>query len=315
MSDSLDFMGIPLQGDPSSPSPVPEMLEVFELLKPTPSSHRLVRLGGNSDGAYLVPDDLSGITACFSPGAYNFKNFEDELADVYDIESHMCDYSTEVQNFQTRLKEGKQTFRKKWLDVKTEGDSISLDDWIRECAPNGDLLLQMDIEGAEYRNLLSVSDAALSRFRIIVLEAHGLEAIKSALVLRNVIAPLFRRLAGSFSVAHAHPNNYGGDFAIPGTNILIPRLLELTYIRKDRLKDQKFSPLLPHPLDISRNILGKPPLFLSEEWLENGRPLESKIKMMKVRLLCPITTAAMTIRRPLGRAKRALLRRLPVARL
>ena len=31
----------------------------------------LVRLGGNNDGGYLLPNDLEGITACFSPGVDN----------------------------------------------------------------------------------------------------------------------------------------------------------------------------------------------------------------------------------------------------
>lgn len=284
MSGAINFLGISLNGGLAAPSSLEEMQEVFELLKPKPSSHPLMRIGENCDGSYLVPEDLSGITACFSPGVNNFKHFEDTLVDTYGIDCHMCDYSSDVQNFRTPLKEGRQTFQKKWLDVKTEGDNISFDDWISEYAPSGDLLLQMDIEGAEYRNLLSVSEAALSRFRIIILEVHGLEYIKSELVLRNVLAPTFKRLASFYSVAHAHPNNCCGDFAIPGTSIRIPNVLELTYIRKDRVTAPTYAPLLPHPLDVSQNVPNKPPLFLGEEWLEGGRPLESKLKMMEDRL-------------------------------
>lgn len=280
----MDFVGIRLSGDPAVPSSLQEMREVFELLRPKPSAHPLMRIGDNADGAYLVPRDLEGITACFSPGVNNFKHFEDALVDMYGMDCHMCDYSSDLEKFRTPLKEGKQTFLKKWLDVRTEGDNISLDDWVSEHAPSGDLLLQMDIEGAEYRNLLSVSDATLSRFRVIILEVHGLEYMKSALILRNVLAPCFRRLGQFFSVAHVHPNNCCGDFALPGTSIRIPNVLELTYIRKDRLANPTYAPLLPHPLDVSRNVPGKPPLFLGEEWLDNGRPLESRFKMLEDRL-------------------------------
>lgn len=284
MSGAINFLGMRLQGDPAPPPSLPEMLEVFELLKPRPSSHPLMRIGDNCDGSYLVPKDLDGITACFSPGVNNFKHFEDTLVDTYGIDCHMCDYSSDVHNFRTPLKEGRQTFQKKWLDVRTEGDNISLDDWIGEYAPRGDLLLQIDIEGAEYRNLLSVSDEALARFRVIVIEVHGLDYMRSALVLRNVIAPFFRRMAKFFSVAHAHPNNCCGDFVVPGTNIRIPSVLELTYVRKDRVASPIYAPLLPHPLDVSRNVPSKPPLFLGEEWLDNGRPVESRVKMLEDRL-------------------------------
>ena len=292
MSGTFNFVGMKLEGDPAAPASLKDMLELFELLRPKPSSHPLMRIGENCDGSYLVPEDLADITACFSPGVNNFKHFEDTLGGTYGIECHMCDFSSDVQAFRTPLKEGKQTFQKKWLDIKTEGDNISFDDWINEYAPSGDLLLQMDIEGAEYRNLLSVSEAALSRFRVIILEVHGLEYMKSALVLRSVLAPTFKRLASLFSIAHAHPNNCCGDFEIPGTGIRIPNVLELTYVRKDRVTVPKYGPLLPHPLDVSQNVRNKPPLFLGEAWLDQGRPVESKLKMMEDRLDALISAAA-----------------------
>ena len=49
-----------------------------------------------------------------------------------------------------------QYFRKQWLDVNAADNSISLEEWIAsDVGEEGDLLLQMDIEGAEYRNLLA----------------------------------------------------------------------------------------------------------------------------------------------------------------
>ena len=40
----------------------------------------LIRLGNDGDGGYLVPDDLNGIEACFSPGVAGNVNFEKALA-------------------------------------------------------------------------------------------------------------------------------------------------------------------------------------------------------------------------------------------
>ena len=54
-------------------------LDVVEFLQPKPCPVPLVRIGGNRDGAYLVPDDLTGVSACFSPGVSNRKDFEDKL--------------------------------------------------------------------------------------------------------------------------------------------------------------------------------------------------------------------------------------------
>lgn len=285
MVHPVEFFGCKLQSDASISAPsLSEMLEFFDLLKPKASSFPLIRIGGNYDGSYLIPDDLSGIKACFSPGMNNFKHFEDTLVETYGIDCHMCDYSSDVERFKTPLIAGRQTFQKKWLDVDGSSESISLDQWVQGSEPSGDLLLQMDIEGAEYRNLIASSDEVLSRFRIIVMEVHGLTQIGDPAILRGVLAPFFRRMSKWFDLIHVHPNNYGHEYQISGTSINIPDLLELTYLRKDRNLSPSYTPLIPHPLDVGQNVIDKPPLFLGEEWLEGGRPIESRIKMLEDRL-------------------------------
>lgn len=258
-----------------------ELLEVFEILKPKVSSTPLIRIGGEIDGAYLVPDDLTGITACFSPGVNRIKYFEDYLTDHYGIRSHMCDFTCDVDDFVTPLREGQQTFAKKWLDVNGSDDAITLDGWVHEHEPEGDLLLQMDIEGAEYRNILGTSDDTLARFRMIVLELHGLGEMLKAPVLRDAVGPFFQKLAKSFTSVHAHPNNCCGDFAIPGTDVRIPNFLELTLVRHDRFVPGPGVPLLPHPLDLGRNVPRKEPLFLSDAWCDHQRPLESRVRILE----------------------------------
>lgn len=44
-----------------------------------PDSKDLIRLGPNGDGGYLVPDDLTGIEACFSPGVCATSEFENTV--------------------------------------------------------------------------------------------------------------------------------------------------------------------------------------------------------------------------------------------
>jgi hypothetical protein len=276
------FYGVDI-GEPSGSTAVAtaEVVEVFELLKPKASKTPLIRIGGDIDGSYLVPDNLDGITACFSPGVNRIKYFEDFLADRYGIRSHMCDFTCDVDEFKTPLKPGMQTFVKKWLDVSPGEDSISLEDWLRDHDPQGDLLLQMDIEGAEFRNILATSEGTLGRFRVIVLEVHGLRKMLETPILRKVIAPFFQKLARSFTTVHAHPNNCCGDFTVPETDIRIPNVLELTFIRNDHFVPGTSPAALPHPLDVSRNVPRKAPLFLSEAWCDYHRPLESRVKILE----------------------------------
>jgi FkbM family methyltransferase len=279
---ATSFYGVELGGADSAAVSTAELMQVFEILKPKATKTPLIRIGGDHDGAYLVPDDLDGIEACFSPGANRVKYFEDFLTDRYGIKSYMADFSCDVDEFKTPLREGMQTFLKKWLDVTPGEDNISLKDWIRDNDVSGDLLLQMDIEGAEYRNVLATPDDTLARFRVVVLEVHGLRAMLDGPSLRGAIAPFFDKLARNFTTVHAHPNNCCGDFVVPGTDVRIPHVLELTLVRNDRFSPASAGPpSLPHPLDVSRNIPRKPPLFLNEAWVDHQRPLESRVKILE----------------------------------
>lgn len=149
----------------------------FNFLKPKSIPFPLVRIGGDSDGSYVIPDDLSGLYACFSPGVYRYKYFEDELTQSYNISSHLCDYSSSLEALETPLIDKMQTFHQLWLDLEGMPNSITLDSWVNSLVPSDpglDLILQMDIEGAEYRTLFTASAATIQRFRIIVIELHGL---------------------------------------------------------------------------------------------------------------------------------------------
>ena len=261
-------------------------MNTIEVMRPKPCPVPLIRVGGDKDGGYLLPDDLSGIKACFSPGVNNFKNFEDELLEKYRIVSHMCDFSSDVEKFKTPLQPG-QTFKKKWLDVNDDKNSISLSEWIVELEPdsNDDLLLQMDIEGAEYRNILNTPESILQRFRIIIIELHGLSVVNQPEKFKKELGPLLTLLGKHFTCVHAHPNNCCGEVTLSGSELNIPKVHELTFLRKDRWngveQSQCHTPLLPHPLDISQNVASKPPLFLNEHWLDSGtRTPESVIKML-----------------------------------
>ena len=61
-------------------TPINEVKQLIELLYPINCKKGLTRLGPEKDGGYLVPDDLDGIEACFSPGVSNVSGFEKDCA-------------------------------------------------------------------------------------------------------------------------------------------------------------------------------------------------------------------------------------------
>ena len=240
-----------------------DMLELVGMLKPNYLGFNLIRLGGSCDGGYLLPDDLEGIRYCFSPGVSEIADFEKDLLDR-GIFSFLADYS--VDGPPPSLK--KCHFEKKNIDVIDTEQTITLESWIEQTAPDespNDLLLQMDIEGAEFCVLLSTPTETLKRFRIMVVEFHSFHKIANQEQF-TLMLKVFTKLLGIFEVAHVHPNNYGGSVFI--RDFEVPRMLEITLLRKDRVKQKwPITRTAPHPLD-RQNVLDKGELVLPARWYE-----------------------------------------------
>jgi hypothetical protein len=92
-----------------------DALEIFKIITPKKSPYPLIRVGGSQDGSYLVPNDLSGIGYCLSPGVNNFKHFEDELSSNFGITCDMYDASSDADKLSTPLIVGKQPSKKNGL--------------------------------------------------------------------------------------------------------------------------------------------------------------------------------------------------------
>lgn len=249
-----------------------ELRQIVDWLRPTSSLGNFIRIGGDRDGAYVLPEDLMGVSACFSPGVSNRKDFEDELLNRFDIGSHLMDASSDLEQFRTPLVQGRQTFIKKWLMPQDGEDSQSLATWVNSLDPGeSDLILQMDIEGAEFANLGSAPRQVLKRFRIIVVELHGLGQMNNAEEFLDAKGELFRNLMLDFSVVHLHPNNCCGAAPIAALGLEIPKVLEVTLLRKNRLaawaKTEVPKPTSPSELDIRWNVDKNPPLFLDNFFL------------------------------------------------
>ena len=249
------------------------------LMIPKPNPYPLVRLGGDSDGSYLLPMDLQDIDACISPGVNSYKYFEDDLA-KFGIKSYMCDYSVDVEDLSTPLIEGMQVFEKKWLDIFGNQNDISLQELITKYIPDEskDLILQMDIEGAEYRNILHTIQSTMNRFRIIIVEVHYIRDgdlwTTPLMILPEKVSDLFKsfllKMDETHICVHAHPNNAGGEFLDKETGLNVPNIIELTYLRRDRFTGDPtsyYKPQLPHPLDVD-NCKEYSPLIFNYKWRE-----------------------------------------------
>jgi len=236
-----------------------EVLELIRRLRPRSCAAPLIRIGGNCDGGYLIPDDLEGIEYCFSPGVNRTADFENELANR-GIRSFLADYSVE----QPPLSRPEFVFDRKFIAARNDGIFMTLSDWKQKYLPEyrGDLLLQMDIEGGEYEVFLNATLELLSGFRIIVVELHSLERLFDRFAF-SIMKSCFDKLLSRFYVVHAHPNNCGGMVMHRG--IGIPDVMEMTLYNRSRAEPGAYRTDYPHALDVD-NCTARPSLTLPDCW-------------------------------------------------
>ncbi len=226
-------------------------------VRPQPTASPLIRVGRVGDGGYVVPNDLDGLAASISPGVSTEISFDIKMAER-GIPVFMADASVDGPPSQSPLFH----FRKKFVDVFEDESHIRLDSMC-DLAPDGDLILQMDIEGAEYRTLLDLSDEALRRFRVLIVEFHFLTKAFGLFPL-EIIRATFNKLERHHVVVHIHPNNVCKP-TVRG-DIAIPPVMEFIFWRKDRAVLNGTEPLqFPHPLDVD-NIPQLPTLTLPDCW-------------------------------------------------
>lgn len=240
-----------------------ELKEVISLMHPIKSGFDLIRIGGNNDGGYLVPNDLNGVAACFSPGVDNTASFEEEFIKITGAPCFLADFSVD----QSPVLSPQISFQKKFLGTKNTDKFIRLETWVEENSQSesADYLLQMDIEGAEFEVILDTPNAILNRFRIIVLELHNMDRMFGRKYL-NLVERTMRKLGENFDVVHLHPNN-GRRFFSRG-EICIPKVIEMTLLRKDRVLEHGYISGLPHPLD-QPNVVHNPDYPIPNCWIHH----------------------------------------------
>ena len=239
----------------------PQAIQHFlDMVRPIETEHALIRLGGDADGGYLIPDDLEGIDICFSPGVSTIATFEEDLA-ARGIRCFLADASVSAPPVQNAFFD----FEPKYLGPVTGGQFISLDDWVKLKAPDQtEFILQMDIESAEYGVLLATSRETLRKFRIMTIEFHRISSIYDRVGL-DLISLAFTKVLQDFDVVHIHPNNRIQP--VKYKHFEAPPLLEFTFLRKDRITNRRPATEFPHPLDRT-NVAKRPDFALPRCWYQ-----------------------------------------------
>ncbi len=144
------------------------------------------------------------------------------------------------------------------MGPKKAEDRNTIENHINE---NGDsakrLLLQMDVDGAEWDSLINTPNSVLSLFDQIVIEVHGLATDLSTALNGGKVHEVsighkikaFRKINSLFYLYHVHANTEAGLHYIDWFKV--PDVLELTFVNKKIVKNAVPSKVV-FPTDFDR---------------------------------------------------------------
>jgi len=183
------------------------------------------RLGVNSDGGYIIGllDDTYDFY--ISAGVSNEESFSRDFIEMYNMnETNSAAFDGTIKNYPYEYTK-KITFYKRNIAPYKNNKHANLSYYTDNY---NNIFLKMDIEGAEYPWLNSLSEEQLNKFKQIVIEFHGINDDTFNTKLEDKIA-IFNKLSNTHYAIHIHGNNCSGKI----NNI--PDVVEITYIRKNSI--------------------------------------------------------------------------------
>jgi FkbM family methyltransferase len=197
-----------------------------------------LRLGLQTDGGYVIADISGGYDCYISAGVGREESFTRDFLSKYSmnefntfgIDASIDEYPSEYTN--------NISFIKKNISDTNTLSTTNLSPLIQNF---NDIFLKIDVEGAEYPWIQSLTLEKLSKFKQIVIECHGINNDSWGYPY-DMKKDCLEKLSKTHYLVHAHGNNSRG------TTHYIPNIVELTYIRKDVLSEKPPLNITPLPI-------------------------------------------------------------------
>jgi hypothetical protein len=240
------------------------IFQLYDLIRPqTYPGLKKIRIGNReADGGYVMADDFEGIDGALSLGIGHDISWDLEMCQ-HGVDIYQYDHTVEAPDA------GKDNPRLHFHQcgicgsegqhpkMKTIGEVLS-----QEMAHHtGDLILKIDIDGYEWEVFEKMPVEILQRFRQICIEIHTPlgRPSQSDRRLRNL--GVLRKLNSIFAPVHLHANNASPPRVFCGYEV--PKLLEITYIRRSGQPFTHSQESFPSELDVT-NVTSLPEINIGE---------------------------------------------------
>jgi hypothetical protein len=207
--------------------------------------HQKKRYGRDWDGGYVILPTVEAVDVVYSLGISDDVSFDLIMAN---FGAHIFQYDHTVDgppenhpNFHFH-KMG-IAFSDDWMPDLRRLDTIVRQNGHQE---HGNLFLKMDIEGHEWDTLDVIDEGILQQFDQIVAEFHSFEHLRNSQWFDRAERAL-KKISKSHQVVHVHGNN-NDTFAVMA-GIPVPKVIELTWARRDRYVFEETDETFPTELD------------------------------------------------------------------
>ena len=206
----------------------------------------LRRIGNQNDGGYVMMIPPSTNKVAYSLGISGDVSWDSEIVNMgYEV----FQYDHTIK----RLPVSNKHFHwhKIGIGGRIEGSFITIEEMLRQNGhlENREMLLKMDIEGAEWDALYNTDVSILNKFDQILIELHDLMNICN----RDVKIECLRKLTSGHRVVHIHGNNY--DYVQWCNDLILPNTIEVTFLRNDIANFELYRGFLPTALDTPNDPL------------------------------------------------------------
>lgn len=209
-----------------------KIIDVIDL-KNVVSDKRLTRIGREEDGGYVLLDDFNSSMRAYSFGVADDVSWEKELVERTGMYAFL--YDPTIANVPEE--HAQFTWSQKGIGgMDNPGDKIySMRTLLEE---NGDLgnknlILKMDVEGAEWEFIKNTDTDIIDNFRQIVFELHNMLDVKK----NDEIVSCLSKLKQTHETVWVHGNNCTRIESADG--LIMPNCLEILFLNKKYYQFEK----------------------------------------------------------------------------
>ena len=233
---------------------------LHELLKISPVKNKMCRLGRHGDGGYVMADTFHQGGIAYSFGINDDVSWDEDMAKRgYHV--YMYDHTIKTLPYE------RSEFHFYRCGIMSSPLVSPHMETLENLLHNNlhmdvnNMILKMDIEGAEWDVLANMNENILARFDQIVLEYHNL--LEADEEKEKLIFSALSKINSTHKLIHLHGNNMGNYMRL--NDKVFPNALEATYVRKGFPRIIWSNSEINLPLDIDEpNDLCRPDLILGK---------------------------------------------------